>query len=231
VSGAAEPLDPHHALAALAALLSERRPDAIASLAQADTGPFDPGAFDAAFAAAGRRFGRELVGGDATIADAAGRPWSIASWALDEAGRALLLLRAANILPEPEHLVWIERLYRTGALRERQAILKVLAALPGPERFLPVALDAGRASTQPLFEAIACENPYPARHFPEPAFNQMTLKAVFTDVPLRRILGLDGRRTHELARMAADYASERRAAGRSVPADLGLLLEEGGDIR
>jgi hypothetical protein len=30
--------------------------------------------------------------------------------------------------------------------------------------------------------------------------------------------------TEELARMAADYASERRAAGRAVPADLDLLM-------
>jgi hypothetical protein len=29
----------------------------------------------------------------------------------------------------------------------------------------------------------------------------------------------------ELARMASDFAAERRAAGRSVPADLGLIIE------
>jgi hypothetical protein len=71
-----------------------------------------------------------------------------------------------------------------------------------------------------VFEAIACENPYPAAHFPELNFNQMVLKALFTGVALERVIGLDGRVTPELARMANDYASERRAAGRSVPADI-----------
>jgi hypothetical protein len=212
------------AVDALGALLATRCRDALPALEVDAAARFDPAAFEAGFAAAGRRLGRDLVGGDATLPAANGAPWSIASWGLDEAGRALLLLRALAQVAAEDQASFVAGLYRGGALRERQAVLKVLAALPAPERFLTIALDAGRTSTQPLFEAIACENPYPARHFPEPAFNQLVLKAVFTEVPLRRILGLDGRRTAELARMAADYASERRAAGRSIPADLETIL-------
>jgi hypothetical protein len=48
----------------------------------------------------------------------------------------------------------------------------------------------------------------------------MVLKALFTGVALDRIVNLDDRLNPELARMASDYASARRAAGRSVPADL-----------
>ena len=95
--------------------------------------------------------------------------------------------------------------------------------LPAPERFLETAVDACRSHIQPLFEAIARENPYPARYFPELNFNQMVLKALFTGVALARVIGCDGRVTSELSRMAADYASERRAAGRSVPPDIGML--------
>ena len=51
----------------------------------------------------------------------------------------------------------------------------------------------------------------------------MVLKALFVGVAVDRIVGLDGRLTPELARMAADYASERRAAGRSVPSDIARL--------
>lgn len=214
---------------ALAAVLAARRPDALPSLLDEGVGG-DPAAFEAAFAAAGRGLGRGLVGGDASLTGPGGVPWSIAPWSLDEAGRALVLLQALARTADADQGRLVADLYRRGALRERQAILKVLAALPRPERFLTIALDAGRTSTQPIFEAIACENPYPAAYFPEPAFNQLVLKAVFTAVPLRRMLGLDGRRTGELARMAADYASERRAAGRSVPADLERLLGKGGDV-
>ena len=89
-------------------------------------------------------------------------------------------------------------------------------------------MDACRSHIQPLFEAIACENPYPARHFPELNFNQMVLKVLFTGVALDRVVGLQARVTPELQRMAADYASERRAAGRSIPPDIWRLIGERG---
>jgi hypothetical protein len=61
------------------------------------------------------------------------------------------------------------------------------------------------------------------RCFPEHNFNQLVLKAFFTGVAVARIEGLAARRSPELTRMALAYASERRAAGRSVPADLDLV--------
>ena len=211
----------------LAAAIAARRPGGIEPLlrdATVDgTTAFDRIAFDIAFGAAGRRLGTEPLGDARTLVDATGASWTIASWGVDEAARALLVVRALDHLPDDVQVDWLDALYRAGALRERQAILRVLPALPVPTRFLPIALDACRASTQPVFDAIACENPYPARHFPEASFNQLALKAVFTGVAVDRIVGLAGRRSPELARMASDFADERRAAGRPVPADLALL--------
>jgi hypothetical protein len=216
------------AAAALGALIAARRPGASDALLLDATvrGPaaFDRDAFEMTFAATGRRLGTMALGDDATLGDASGRRWSIAGWGLDEAGRALLLVAGVAHLPAGEHPAWIDGVYRAGALRERQAVLRALAVLPEPARLLAVALDACRASTQPVFEAIACENPYPAAYFPDASFQQMALKAVFTGVALARILDLERRRTPELARMAADYADERRAAGRTVPEDLALLM-------
>ena len=77
-----------------------------------------------------------------------------------------------------------------------------------------------------MFEALACENPYPAAHFPERNFNQMVLKALFNSIELSRIDGLSGRRNAELSRMARDYAAERRAAGRAVPADIDAAIDD-----
>jgi hypothetical protein len=209
-------------------LLSARRPGAAANLlhdATIDgTSAFDRVAFELAFAAAGRRLGEAPLGDRATASDDGGRAWSVAGWGLDELGRALLVVASTGHVPFDDHASWVDGLHRAGALRERQAILRTLALLPEPTRFLPIALDACRSSTQPVFEAIACENPYPAAYFPEASFNQMALKAVFTGVALARILGLASRRTPELARMATDYADERRAAGRPVPSDLGDLI-------
>jgi hypothetical protein len=115
--------------------------------------------------------------------------------------------------------------FKTGDNAERAALLKTLPILPTPERFVDVAVEACRSSVQSVFEAIACENPYPSRYFPDLNFNQLVLKAFFTEVAVKRIVGLEARRSAELVRMALGYASERRAAGRSVPADLSLVTE------
>jgi len=186
----------------------------------------DRGALLEGFTAATRRLGRaRLAPTEEEIARlaAAGVTWSIGTWGADELGRIALLVTAAAHWPEADLPALVEECYRQGDGAERQAVLRALPFLPGPERFLEIAVDACRSHIQPLFEAIACENPYPARHFPELNFNQMVLKALFTGVELARILAFEGRVTPELSRMAGDYASERRAAGRSVPPDLGKL--------
>jgi hypothetical protein len=140
------------------------------------------------------------------------------TWGMDEVARAALLVNAyPRVVPD--------ELWARGDNRERQAVLKALPLLPGPERFAAIAIEACRSNVLTIFEAIACENPYPARYFPELHFNQMALKAAFTGVALARIVALRERLNPELARMASDFAAERRAAGRSVPADLGLIIE------
>ncbi len=158
-----------------------------------------------------------------------GVTWPLTGWGLDELSRSVLLLRAAAVLSAEEVTSLVEECYHRGDNRERQAVLRALAFLPEPVRFLPLAIEACRTSIQPVFEAIACENPYPAAYFPELNFNQMVLKALFVGVALQRIVGLPGRVTAELRRMAGDYASERRAAGRSVPPDIAWLLGEKGN--
>ena len=175
--------------------------------------PFGP-----AFAAAGRTLGKAPV--DVTAIRAAGLvvPDDLAR---DEAGRmALVLVQVERV---PDAIAFVRDLWRRGEVRERQAVLRVLAALPAPERFVEIGIDACRTNVLDVFCAIACDNAFPARHFPDAAFNQMALKALFIAAPVGRIHGLAGRKTAELTRMAEAYASERRAAGRPVPEDAKLL--------
>jgi hypothetical protein len=178
--------------------------------------------FFADYAAASRRAGKQALVLDAdeqARLGAAGIDWPIATRA-DELVRMTLLLAC-----DAGELVAIAGdCFRTGDNEERRALLRALPLFPQPERFVALAVDACRTNVVPIFEAIAAENPFPARHFPELHFHQLVLKAVFLGVRLPRVIGLGARVTPELARMADDYAAERRAAGRSVPEDLDLLV-------
>jgi hypothetical protein len=146
-------------------------------------------------------------------------------WTLEDAARALLLLTRAEGSPTSFKDDAVA-CYEMGDAREQQSWLRAVGLLPAPEQFLPVAVDACRSSISPIFEAVACENPYPSRCFPERNFNQMVLKALFSGVALSRVVGLEKRLNPELTRMASDYAAERRAAGRSVPADIGMAMQD-----
>jgi hypothetical protein len=210
----------------LAVLRRRLPPAAEAWYARVDApAPAETSAFVRDFAAASRVLGSgaTLEAADRDDLRAAGVA-AAAGWRLVDVGRVAMLVAAARHLTADALVALVGDCYAHGDTDERRAVLLALALLPAPERFVSLAVDACRTSVQPLFEAIACENPFAAAHFPAASFNQMVLKAVFTGVALERVVGLEARRTPELRRMAADYASERRAAGRSVPADLERLI-------
>jgi len=146
-------------------------------------------------------------------------------WAREDAARALLLIahRASGRTGENFVSDALE-CFEQGDSREQESWLRAIALWPEASAFLPTAIDACRTNIVPVFEALACENPYPSRHFPERNFNQLVLKAMFNSIALSRIVGLASRLNPELSRMARDYAAERTAAGRSVPADINLAI-------
>jgi hypothetical protein len=186
--------------------------------------PTPAGAHAEAFAMATRRVGRapiEMTSDEVTSLDTAGLPR--VAWETDDLARVAVLVRAAAVLDEAGLAALVDDCYRHGDTRERQTVLRALALLPPGDWAVEIGVDACRSSVQPIFEAIACENAFPAWRFPDLNFNQMVLKALFSDVRLARIVGLDGRVSAELTRMAAAYASERRAAGRTVPIDIDRL--------
>jgi hypothetical protein len=181
--------------------------------------------FGSVYSGAGRRLGSaacEPTEAESVRLSAAGLSVP-RGWPLSEVGRAALLVLACARLEPAARLRLARGVFKTGDNEERAALLKALPLLPEPEGFVELAIDACRTHVQSVFEAIACDNPFPMRHFPEHNYNQLVLKAFFTGVAVQRIEGLAARRTPELVRMAEAYASERRAAGRSVPADLDLV--------
>ncbi len=181
---------------------------------------------------AGRRLGQALLEfspEEEAALRSEGAPLVPNGWGADEAGRAILLLASMAHIPATARASTVSELYLRGEMRERQAVLKILAYLPetgGPETggLVELSAEAVRSNILSVLEALACDNPFPAAQMPDRAWNQMIMKCLFNGVALSRIEGLEHRRNPELRRMAGDFASERRAAGRPVPADVDLVL-------
>ena len=153
-------------------------------------------------------------------------PWG--SLALEDVGRLLLLTARYRAYADATSVdADAIACFEQGDSREQQSWMRTVAWLPCPESFLPLVVDTCRTNILPLFESVACENTYPSQYFPDRNFNQVVLKAMFNGIALSRIVGLQARRNAELSRMASDYADERRAAGRSIPADISLALLDG----
>ncbi|WP_242652978.1 EboA domain-containing protein [Intrasporangium flavum] len=145
--------------------------------------------------------------------------------------RRLILLALPG--PADDTARRVARLYERGDTAERLAVLRSLDALdaldaPGRgdaigDRLLPLVRDALRTNDTRLVEAAL--GPYAARHLDQDAWRQAVLKVLFTGVPVAAVAGLVERADAELARMVTDYAAERLAAGRTVPADASTVLE------
>ena len=108
-----------------------------------------------------------------------------------------------------------------GDADERRAVLLGLGPLEDAigDRAVDLLHDALRTNDPRLVAAAL--GTYAARLDPA-AWRQAVLKCLFVGVPLRLVAGLDPAddpADDELRRMVADYAAERRAAGREVPAD------------
>ena len=74
---------------------------------------------------------------------------------------------------------------------ELEAFLKFMILLPAAENYKNTAVDALRTNIATIFDAIAMNNPYPAKFFNHQQWNQMFLKAAFMERDLNQILAID----------------------------------------
>lgn len=211
----------------LAARASQEGADWLAKALQAATPPVHANTLLGYYAGAARRLGKralDLNAAEHARATALDPLFPLSHWGADEAARALLLLNLAEKLPAGEFREVAHQCYELGDSREQQSWLRALSLLPDNERFLTTAVDACRTNIIPLFESIACENPFPLRAFPENNFNQLVMKVLFNALAVERVIGLEDRLNAALSNMCDDFVSEREAAGRSVPCDIWLVL-------
>lgn len=119
----------------------------------------------------------------------------------------------------------VTRLYRQGTAGERHAVLHALDRLPlDPADVVPLLEDALRTHDTRLVAAAAGSGA--AARLDAHSWRHAVLKCLFTGVPLTSVASFEqrARGDAELARMLTDYAHERTAAGRSIPADLHRAL-------
>ncbi|UZD21402.1 EboA domain-containing protein [Algoriphagus halophytocola] len=143
-------------------------------------------------------------------------------WDELQTARAVLLLSY-----KAEKETWfktVNQLFETADMYEHQALFAALPVLPFQEDLIPRAIDGLRTNISLVFDAIALNNPFPAKYFPEANWNQMILKAIFMQRPLYKVQGLEERRNPDLAAIARDFAHERWAAGRDVMPEIWRLV-------
>ncbi|MGZ8523265.1 MAG: EboA domain-containing protein [Chitinophagaceae bacterium] len=141
--------------------------------------------------------------------------FSIDNWTIDRLGRVWLLLHI-DATKKEDYFRAVENLFLAAEMNELVALYSALPVLQYPELWRSRCAEGIRSNIGIVLEAIICNNPYPSEQLNEAAWNQLVMKAFFTDKPIQTIAGLDQRANKELANMLSDYANERWAASRAV---------------
>jgi hypothetical protein len=149
--------------------------------------------------------------------------FSIHEWTIDRLCRVWLLAQL-NADQKDSYIRIIEGLFLAAEMNELVALYSSLPLLSYPETWKLRCTEGIRSNIGSVLEAIMYENPYPAQFLDEPAWNQMILKAFFTDKNVVRITGLDERANERLASILVDYAHERWSAHRLVNPQLWRLV-------
>jgi hypothetical protein len=120
----------------------------------------------------------------------------------------------------------IDLLFETSELNETVALYSSLSFLANPSQWLLRATDAVRSNIGNVFDALAFQNSFPSKYFSELQWNQLVLKCIFNDKGIHQIWGLKERNNAALAKSISDFAHERWAAGRNVPAQVWRLVSD-----
>jgi hypothetical protein len=141
--------------------------------------------------------------------------FSVEGWTVDRLGRVYLLLNL-DATDKESYFKSIENLFLAAEMNELVALYSALPLLAYPEIWVKRCSEGIRSNIANVLEAIMYGNPYPAKSLDQAAWNQLILKAFFTDKNINKIEGVEERANKELAYIISDYAHERWAAGREL---------------
>ena len=147
----------------------------------------------------------------------------IKGWTLHRLCRTLVLLNV-NRENKEQYCSTIESLFVNAEMNERADLFAALPILAFPEHWIKICVEGIRSNMGVVQEAIMYNNPFVAKYLEEAPWNQLVLKAFFTEKNINLIIGIDQRANAPLAATLIDYAMERQAAKRSVNIQLWRLV-------
>lgn len=151
--------------------------------------------------------------------------FSLKEWTADRLSRVWLLMQ----VPDENKEVYIKKvsgLFIGSEMNEQIALYSALPFLTYAEEWVSRCEDGIRSNIGTVLEAIMYHNPYPANFLSEGAWNQLVLKAFFTEKDVNHIVGLNERSNQALADTLSDYVQERLAAHRTVNPEIYKLIEQ-----
>ncbi|AQG77894.1 EboA domain-containing protein [Spirosoma montaniterrae] len=149
--------------------------------------------------------------------------FTIQGWTRDRLARVWWLLQLP-VDGQETYVKTISELFKAAEMNELVALYSALPVLAYPEAWRFQATEGVRNNIADVQSAIMLNNPYPADYLDEAAWNQLILKAFFTEKDVSQIIGLTERKNARLTQTLTDYVAERRAAGRSLPEGIELAM-------
>lgn len=149
----------------------------------------------------------------------------INDWTLDKLSRIWMLMQ----LPSDHRENYVKKINSLFAAAEMNEQIALYAALPlyhYPEEWITRCEEGIRSNIGTVLEAIMYHNPYPAKFLSQSAWNQLVLKAFFTEKDVRLIVGLNDRVNEALVLTLGDYIKERLAANRTVAPEIYQLTQQ-----
>lgn len=175
-------------------------------------------AINTAFSLMPRKMGKEqiqITPSEAELINKIKPGYVLKDWTVDRFCRVCLLMHL-DPSDKDKYFKTVENLFLAAEMAELVALYSALPVLAYPEMWNLRCAEGIRSNMANVLEAIMYENPFPAAQLDEKAWNQLVMKAFFTDKEVNRIYGFDDRANEELSLILSDYAHERWAAGRTV---------------
>jgi DNA-binding TFAR19-related protein (PDSD5 family) len=146
------------------------------------------------------------------------------AWTIDRLSRVWLLMQLPDHNKE-QYLKKVNNLFIASEMNELIALYSALPFLSYTEEWVGRCEEGIRSNIGTVLEAIMYHNPYPYVMLSEGAWNQMILKAFFTEKDVKQITGLNERVNKALTNTLNDYVQERLAAHRTVHPEIYQLIE------